>query len=615
MLVRVFQNVLFLSILGSVLAILWLMIKPITRKQFSPKWQYYIWLTVLVLLVLPVSFQLPYDTSAQDTSQIVTQSLQETSQEAVLLERVEAEAEPAVLPMAVDSIRLQVSRPLLHYLSLLWLLGALAIFIYKTIKYLYFKSILYNHSAKNTELISIPKALQVRRTNMVDAPLIIGLIRPILYLPLDKISDENMSYILMHELTHFKRHDLFYKWFAMFVRSIHWFNPIVYFVVKQIDEECEISCDYTATNTLSEKEKKQYMKLILEMASNATDQSHLLTIRMVSDKKLLKRRFSTIGKHVQPHILKSLLSIFLSILIFSMAIFTSGVFANELFSNQYTITVRNGTQEIHFEHQPFIKNYIVYLPIRETLKNFGYDANYITWTQTTATELQNNNGYFYEQILPNTIIDSIEIYVPDEFIINSGGYSDKNRNYLRIGVNEHILNGNFPTTLASACVIKNGIAYAPYDFFEYSKNAYQNMLTELNMTLTNGEKIIKFDTDINPYNTENRTKLTLDDIIIISMNSDISTNFVPSDFAGFIPNAVEENKTYYHLNKEYTLILENSNNEIIPWLHDNIWESGDINLNYTRFNGTNLAAEWNKKKMKEENFFVSHFTENADITD
>src|SRR5699024_325077 len=95
-------------------------------------------------------------------------------------------------------------------------------------------------------------------------PLIVGLINPTLYLPEYEISDNDLNYILMHELTHYKRHDLLYKWFAMFVLSIHWFNPLIYVVSKQIDEECEISCDYEVCKNLSDNDKKYYMAMILE---------------------------------------------------------------------------------------------------------------------------------------------------------------------------------------------------------------------------------------------------------------------------------------------------------------------------------------------------------------
>ena len=56
---EVMQNILLLSAAGSVLALVLLCIKPLTERLFSPKWQYYIWLTVLIVMVLPVKLPLP----------------------------------------------------------------------------------------------------------------------------------------------------------------------------------------------------------------------------------------------------------------------------------------------------------------------------------------------------------------------------------------------------------------------------------------------------------------------------------------------------------------------------------------------------------------------------
>ena len=63
MLTQIFKSILLMSAAGSVSALLWLCLKPVTRKLFSPKWQYYIWLTVLVVMILPIRLNLPKKTA------------------------------------------------------------------------------------------------------------------------------------------------------------------------------------------------------------------------------------------------------------------------------------------------------------------------------------------------------------------------------------------------------------------------------------------------------------------------------------------------------------------------------------------------------------------------
>ena len=367
MLIQIFQRVMLLSVVGSAVGSIWLILKPITRKRFSPKWQYYIWLTTLVTLVFPVSFSLPQNTSAQSLSQIAIQNVTNVHQSSVYLEEIELPNSSALPVEAIKSTFTPTTQKTIHWLSILWLLGVLLSLIYRLTKYILFRIALYRNSANNTECLDVPKRLRVRNTAMLDAPLLVGLVRPILYLTLEKIDEVNLKYILQHELTHLKRHDLAYKWFALFAESIHWFNPIVYLISKQINEECEISCDYEVTSALSQQEQSCYMGMILDMAASAKVRKYMLTTQMISDKRMLRNRFLMIRNRINPRKKIRVLSVFAAVSILGSAVFTGGVLANELFSSDYIISVRNENKELIFDNRPFMEDNIVYLPVLKHL--------------------------------------------------------------------------------------------------------------------------------------------------------------------------------------------------------------------------------------------------------
>lgn len=69
---EIMQNILLISAVGSVLAFVLLLVKPLTKKLFSPGWQYYIWMTVLIVMVLPIKVSLPAEpvhiTSPENTA-------------------------------------------------------------------------------------------------------------------------------------------------------------------------------------------------------------------------------------------------------------------------------------------------------------------------------------------------------------------------------------------------------------------------------------------------------------------------------------------------------------------------------------------------------------------
>ncbi len=325
MITEVFSSILLMSAAGSVLSLLLLLLKPVTKRIFSPKWQYYIWITVLIVMILPVSFSLPPKPS-ELTGRHGIQATNEVTDNMTHQEQSEATVVQNVMPKVKTAPDIQIPRNMIFYLSALWILGAILVLTHKIIKYLLFLKVINKNSRADTALKNIRKRLTVRRTKMLDAPLIVGLFKPVLFLPDTEIKEDHLNYILMHELTHYRRHDLLYKWFAMLVSSVHWFNPLVYIVSKQIDEACEISCDFEVAANLSEQGKNSYMEMILDMLLNSENQQRLLTTQMASNKGILKRRFTMIKNMSKSKKYFAITGVCAAIMILCAAVFVSGLY-------------------------------------------------------------------------------------------------------------------------------------------------------------------------------------------------------------------------------------------------------------------------------------------------
>lgn len=377
---EILKSVFVMSAAGGMLALLLLCIKPVTRKYFSPKWQYYIWLTVLVVMVLPVKFSMPVKqidipsvSTAVQSGQNVT--MQENTGNVQLRVLNELSEKPAVkMP--------EISVSIADILVLVWIAAALSVLVWKLAKYAMFLRSIKENSVVDCAVANMPKRLKVRKTYLLDAPLIVGLIKPVLYLPQEEIGQEELDYILLHELTHYKRHDILYKWFAMLVSSIHWFNPFVYIVSKQIDAECEVSCDYTVCKSLTEPQKNSYMTMILDFAGASVRNKRPLTTQMASSKKTLKRRFTMIKNKKATSKVMSVLSAVIAAVMLSATVFASGALS-DLTADDYTIDILNDSGEkIELANKPFIENGALYLPLRETFEKVGVMDNensYISW--------------------------------------------------------------------------------------------------------------------------------------------------------------------------------------------------------------------------------------------
>ncbi len=284
------KTILLLSAMGAVLTLLLLLCKPLTRRVFGSRWQYYIWLVVLAVMVLPIRIPLPNgNVTPVSVQRPELQTGMTAEREAVQAAQAGQPAAPDI-QMAPAAGDLQPNRMLengrvdiphgiaLHLFSLLgwiWLAGCLVVLVSGLVSYYRFLYVLRRDAADTVcpELdacrsdMGIRRPIQARTTTLLAAPMMTGLFRPVLLLPNQPLSGQQLRYVLLHELTHYKRHDLWYKWFAFFVKALHWFNPLIYLAVRQINESCEISCDLAVTKDMSEEEKAGYMGTILRLSS------------------------------------------------------------------------------------------------------------------------------------------------------------------------------------------------------------------------------------------------------------------------------------------------------------------------------------------------------------
>ena len=83
-------------------------------------------------------------------------------------------------------------------------------------------------------------------SDAIDTPLIIGFFKPVMMIPseiLHHLSPSELRTLLAHELIHLKRRDHWVLPFELFARSLHWFNPVVWAVLRRLRAERERACD------------------------------------------------------------------------------------------------------------------------------------------------------------------------------------------------------------------------------------------------------------------------------------------------------------------------------------------------------------------------------------
>jgi beta-lactamase regulating signal transducer with metallopeptidase domain len=166
---------------------------------------------------------------------------------------------------------------LYHILLVIWICGII-IYASKIISaYIIFKKVVdrepYNNEKNIINIIKEVESLYgknanifVIRTSIVSVPLLFGINQPKILLPQIEYSNEDLNYIIRHELTHYYQHDLWIKFFVEFASVIYWWNPFVYILKQQIDKILEIRVDAKVTKLMSEEDKINYLDCLLRIA-------------------------------------------------------------------------------------------------------------------------------------------------------------------------------------------------------------------------------------------------------------------------------------------------------------------------------------------------------------
>ncbi len=338
-LTEVFQEVLRLSLKGTLLIIVLIIIKGILRDRLSANWHYTVWLLLILRLVLPVAPEA--ELSLYNLFNPVMVGIQQYDESNTAIPRLSAGV-PAERPQEnhqqpvvganqpETAINLQNAPAFMDILAVIWLLGAVImalIILYFNIRF--YKKIRFSIPCRDAISIRIiqdcHKVASVKRSiplvihEGVRVPILYGIIRPRLVLSgqvLKQLSEQEMKYVFIHELIHYKRKDIFFNWLMAFLRCVYWFNPVIVYAFHRIREDCEVSCDESVLKRLSPSEYHQYGRTILNLADMFSEPHTLAcTSGLIQKKSSVKRRIGMITKYKKKTAIGTLMAFVMTVLI------------------------------------------------------------------------------------------------------------------------------------------------------------------------------------------------------------------------------------------------------------------------------------------------------------
>lgn len=310
---EIFILFLSLSISGTITALVLFLLKPIIRDRLSKTWQYYIWLIVVIRLLLPFSPEAGFVGGLfNQADKYITQKQAVSLNDLVPggTENTNLRLPPALAnKSAGKTTKTDYAQALKDNIWLFWLVISFMLFVRKVTSYHSFAGYVKAGRKKvtDTELLSlaqevseltgIKKPLPLYKNELMSSPMLVGTVRPFVVLPDLNVNREEMRHILQHELTHYKRLDIFYKWLVQIAVCLHWFNPITYVISREINKNCELSCDEAVIKQIGEKEKYKYGDTLL--AAIKPDGGYgnaVISVTLNEDARLLKERLDAIMK-------------------------------------------------------------------------------------------------------------------------------------------------------------------------------------------------------------------------------------------------------------------------------------------------------------------------------
>ncbi len=140
------------------------------------------------------------------------------------------------------------------------------------------------------ETLGVKSSVRLACSSIVRSPVLVGLWRPTIYLPIGNAV--NLDMVIRHELIHLKRKDLWVKAFTLGASALHWFNPLVHILRKDIHVWGELSCDEEVVKEMSHAERKRYGETILSVMAGSRNLPVQFCASLSGDGKQLKRRLT-----------------------------------------------------------------------------------------------------------------------------------------------------------------------------------------------------------------------------------------------------------------------------------------------------------------------------------
>lgn len=141
----------------------------------------------------------------------------------------------------------------------------------------------------------------VRVTEAVEVPALFGVLRPEILVPpsaLERLSETELRLVLLHELGHWRRKDLWVNLTLALLQAVHWFNPLVWWAFHRTRVESERATDAWVLHRAGVGHVTDYGEMLLHVLDHRSKPRMAFSgmVSVVESPKDLRRRMVGIGR-------------------------------------------------------------------------------------------------------------------------------------------------------------------------------------------------------------------------------------------------------------------------------------------------------------------------------
>lgn len=251
----------------SIVAGVILLLKKIFEDKLSPRWQYSIWVLLGIRVFVPVNITKYIIPQISYWMEVIKGNIEK------ILDSNYSEVYEIIRLQHVIPFIKDIPHSITDWLFVIYVLGVLVFGIKYLTAYIRLRSLLkQGKPVTNTmehKMLLVCDTYDLKPCKMITiegltSAFICGVFRPILVVPMQDDMDEK---ILLHEFLHLKYHDTIQNVFWCVIRSLHWCNPFIHYVINQIENDMESLCDQRVLELLEGEERREYGTILLNMAN------------------------------------------------------------------------------------------------------------------------------------------------------------------------------------------------------------------------------------------------------------------------------------------------------------------------------------------------------------